>query len=371
MRHLTLWLGIFFITGTTLVGQVINTATIDTAGSIRVGAITIGGFLDTYYSYNFASIPDKNIPYLTSSARHNEMNINLGYIDLRYSSSRIKARLVAGYGTFNINNYAREPIPLKFLLETSIGIKPLKKYDGWIYAGIIGSPFTNESYLSKDHLMYTRSLAAENVPYYLTGVKVVLPISKKLTASLYGLNGWQNITENGDGKALATQLEYKPNDNLIMNWNIYIGDEKTDSNPDYRARYFTDLYFIYSKNKFDFTSSLYLGIQEKEDSLHRFSYPIWYSANFIARYTFNPTLSLSARVEYFRDANNVLINPSTTQKEFHVIGGGLCFNVSLWKNFMFRLESRNFYAFNRVYRDLKGNETNFNTQVTASFSAWF
>jgi hypothetical protein len=351
--------------------QVVNTAVIDTSASVRIGAISIGGYVDTYYTYNFSQIPDKNIPYLTASARHNEMNINLAFLDLRYSSSRIRARLVAGFGTFMMVNYVNEPVPLKFLLEASVGVKPFKNYDAWIYAGILGSPFTNESYLSKDHLMYTRSLAAENVPYYLTGFKVQLPIGKKLTLSLYGLNGWQNISENGDGKAAATQLEYNISSNLIFNWNTYIGDEKTDSTPNYRLRAFTDIFFIYSKKKFDLTSSAYIGVQMREDSLKNITSPIWYSGNVIARYQFNKTFSISGRVEYFRDAQNVLVRPTTTNKQFHVLGGGICLNFHLWENFMFRVEGRGFYGFNKIYRDMSGNEVNYNGQLTGSFSAWF
>lgn len=370
MKKLLVITFIFFIVKVSH-SQAVNTATIDTSASARIGGITIGGFVDAYYSYNFSQLPNKNIPYLTSSSRNNEMNINLAYFDLRYSSKRIRARLVAGYGTFMMVNYANEPIPLKFLLETSIGVKPFNKYDAWIYAGIIGSPFTNESYLSKDHLMYTRSLAAENTPYYLTGVKIQLPISKKLTFSLYGLNGWQNITENGNGKAVATQLEYRVSENVILNWNTYIGDEKTDSNPDYRTRAFTDIFLIYSKNKFDLTSSAYIGLQVREDSLQNNDYPFWYSVNLIARYKFSKSISLSGRIEYYRDSQNILVRPTTTSKDFHVLGGGLCFNIHLWDNFLFRVEGRGFYGFDKVYRNLNGDEVNYNGQITGSFSAWF
>lgn len=368
-KQLLLFFVLFFTN--LLLGQVTNTATIDTAGSVRIGNITVGGFIDTYYTYNFSNPNDKNIPYLSSAARHNEVNLNLAFLDLRYASKRIRCRFVAGYGTMMITNYANEPIPLKFLVETSIGVKPFKKYDMWIYGGILGSPFTNESFLSKDHLMYSRSLSAENVPYYLTGFKLVFPINDKLNFSLYGLNGWQNIDERNDGKAITTQLEYKPNDNLLFNWNVYIGDEKSDSFPELRTRYFSDIFMIYSKKNLDMTSSIYLGIQQKIDSLNNESFPIWYSANFIARYKFSKTLSLSGRVEYFRDQNNVLQTPATIGKDYHTLGTGLCFNVAIADNFLFRVEGRYFYGLEKIYFNRNGTETNHNGQVSASFAAWF
>jgi hypothetical protein len=109
----------------------------------------------------------------------------------------------------------------------------------------------------------------------------------------------------------------------------------------------------------------------REDSLKNITSPIWYSGNVIARYQFNKTFSISGRVEYFRDAQNVLVRPTTTNKQFHVLGGGICLNFHLWENFMFRVEGRGFYGFNKIYRDMSGNEVNYNGQLTGSFSAWF
>lgn len=351
--------------------QVVNTATMDTLSNIQVGNLSIGGFIDAYYSYNSSSPGSKNIDYLSSSSRHNEMNINLAYLDLRYCSPRLQTRLVAGYGTFMMINYQNEPEPLTFLLEASIGVKPFKKYNAWISAGVIGSPFTNESYASKDQLMYTRSLSSENTPYYLTGIKAQFPLSEKLTLCVYGINGWQNITEYNEGKAVATQLEYRPNKNLILNWNTYIGDEASDSTPDYRARMFSDVFLIYSKKKWDFTSSMYVGLQMKKDSLGSSSNPLWYSINAIGRYRFSPTFSLSGRLEYFSDQDNVLVQPQTQSKNFHVLGSGLCFNVHGWNRFLFRLEGRYFYGFERVFRNGNGTDVQHNAQITAGISAWF
>jgi len=351
--------------------QVANTATIDTLAGVNVGNISIGGVTDLYYSYNFSAPADKNIAYLTSSARHNEMNVNLTYLDLRYRSSRVQSRLVAGYGTFMMVNHAKEPVPLKFLLEASIGVKPLKNYGGWLTAGVIGSPFTNESYLSKDHLMYSRSLAAENVPYYLTGIKALLPLSEKATLSLYAINGWQNITEYNSGKAFAVQLEYRPNKSTLLNWNTYLGDEESDSTPDFRTRFFADFFLIHSSNKWDFTGSAYIGLQIKKDSTAQTSYPLWYNLNGIVRYNMTKVFSVSGRVEYFRDKNGVLVSTQTQSPDFHVLGSGLCLNFKGWDSFLFRLEARYFYGFQPVFRNASGNEVSHNAQITAGISAWF
>ncbi len=129
---------------------------------------------------------------------------------LKYSSSRIRARFVPGFSTYVNSNYASEKGTLKNIIEGSIGVKISKKKNIWIDAGIFGSPYTNESAISKDHLAYTRSMAAENVPYYLAGVKLGLPIAPKLNAYVYILNGWQRIEDPNNKMSVGTNSNTGP-----------------------------------------------------------------------------------------------------------------------------------------------------------------
>lgn len=352
--------------------QVINPGMLDTGFVIGKGRLKIGGLVDTYYAYNFSDPADKTIPYLTSSARHNEFNINLAYLDLQYTSARVRARLTTGFGTYNIINYASEPIPLKFLLEANVGVKPFKKYGMWIDFGVLGSPYTNESYVAKDHLMYTRSLSCENAPYYLTGFKFSFPLHKKWNAYLYLLNGWQEITENNSGKAIGTQLEFRPDKKNLVNWNTYIGDEQSDSFPDYRARFFTDMYWIYNPDgKFTITSCAYIGVQMMQDTLGIKSNALWYTANVQMRYRFFNWFSLSWRVEYFKDEKSIFERPVTGASHFDVLSGGLCFNFTVMNNFMFRLDGRGYYGFYDDFYNMNGVPVPYNFQLTANATAWF
>src|ERR1043165_9567813 len=78
--------------------QVINTATMDTTYYKRYGKLTIEGYIDSYYAYNFNKPQNKEQPGLYSMARHNEANINLAFVDLKYSSSRVRGRIAPGFG---------------------------------------------------------------------------------------------------------------------------------------------------------------------------------------------------------------------------------------------------------------------------------
>jgi hypothetical protein len=350
------FLGLFLGYGH-LTAQVTNTGLMDTTSGEKIGNLSIGAYIDAYFGYDFGRPEDGNIPYFVSMNRHNEATINLAFVDVRYQSERIRGRFVPGFGTFiNANNQA-EPGSLKNIVEGSVGFRPFAKKDIWIDFGVLGSPYTNESAVSRDHLMYTRSFAPEYVPYYLAGGKVTLPLSGKLTAYLYLLNGWQQIQDQNEGKSLGTQLEFRPNGKNLFNWNTYIGDEHSELNPDNRMRYFTDIYWIYNDGKkWSFTSSAYIGLQETVQNRPT-SDGIWWQGNFIARYTFTELLSVSGRVEYFWDPSRIQIVPVTPAEKFRTFSSGLTLNVSPATNLMFRFEGRYFLSQDAVFFDAQRNPT--------------
>lgn len=215
--------------------------------------------------------------------------------------------------------------------------------------------------------MYTRSFAPENVPYYLSGIKISVPIDPKWTTYLYLLNGWQVIQGNNKNKAIGTQVEFRPTSKMLFNWDTYVGNNKTSQNPDWGMRYFTDLYWIYKANeKFDATSCVYIGIQERAGATTL----NWWQANFIGRYHFTNELSLSGRIEYYRDGGIHQL-PITGLGVFNSYSTGLCLNYKANHNALFRLEGRHFFSGDRVYEDEKLNPIQSSTWLVTSLTAWF
>lgn len=348
--------------------QVMNTTTMDTVENTVIGNFGLGGYIDTYYGYNFNKPPDGKLPYFVSSANHNEVNINLAYIDLSYRSKSLRARFVPGFGTYINANYATEPGSLKNIVEGNVGVKLFEKKNIWLDAGVLGSPYTNESAISKDHLMYTRSLAPENVPYYLAGAKLTLPLNAKWTAYLYFLNGWQVIQDNNKQKSLGTQLEFRPSQKMLFNWNTYFGDERSVLHPDYRKRFFADVFWIFKPNsKFEATSCVYVGFQQRESAATK----NWWQVNFIGRYSFNKKLSLSGRLEHFHDAANIMQSTVTGFSGYKTYSAGLCMNVKVNSSALFRTEYRQFFSGDPIYQNEKLNPLKSSGWLIASLTAWF
>jgi hypothetical protein len=361
-----LFLLAFIVLTTNALAQIVNTATMDTSSLAFKGKVTVEGYIDAYYAYDFNNPAGKDQPYFVSMARDREMNINLAYVDLKYTSSRVRARFVPGFGTYVNSNYAKEKGTLRNIIEGSVGIKLSKTKGFWIDAGIFGSPYTNESAISKDHLTYTRSLAPEYVPYYLTGVKLTMPVTNKWNAYLYVLNGWQQIEDENNKLSLGTQLEYRPNDHLLFNWDTYIGDERSAGDTLTAPRYFTDLYFIYNKGRWSATSCFYVGVQRQSQNANA----TWWQGNFIARYNLTEKLSVTGRIERFSDPRSVQVVPITLVKGFAVNSSSLGLNYKVADNLLVRLEGRTFFSEKEMFIRNGAPVKNSNT-ITGNITIWF
>jgi hypothetical protein len=342
------FLVLFFRSEPTFAQGIQNSGMTDREDSTELGKVKIGGYIDTYYAYDFNQPKDGNRPYAVSSSRTQEININLAYLDIKYQTNHIRARLAPGFGTYVNANYAAETGTLKNMIEAYGGVKLSRKKDLWLDAGIMGSPFSNETAISKDHLMYSRSLSAEYVPYYLSGLRLTAPLSRRVTGYLYLVNGWQHIINPNQKLSIATQIEHKVSDKILLNWNMYFGNEKSSIDSNYGKRFFTDVYAIINPDgKLSLTSCVYYGLQQNTNAKQGSS---WFQGNIIARYTLHKKLSLSGRVEFFSDPHLVMLrNENPAQAALGLPNGstqlnsyGFCLNYKLSENALFRLEYRQY-----------------------------
>ena len=166
-------------------------AQIDTTGI----NFSISGYAEPYYAYDLNQPADGNRPgFVYAHNRHNEFNLNLGYLKGSYNAERVRANLALAAGTYMNANYAAETGVLKNVYEANAGLKISKKKNLWIDAGIFSSHIGFESAVSKDCWTLTRSMLADNSPYFESGAKLTYTSdnNKWLVSGLL-LNGWQRI----------------------------------------------------------------------------------------------------------------------------------------------------------------------------------
>ncbi|HRF17352.1 MAG TPA: outer membrane beta-barrel protein, partial [Chitinophagaceae bacterium] len=158
--------------------------------------LTLSGYAEAYYTYDFNKPADNNRPgFIYSHNRHNEFNLNLGFLRVNYTAERVRANIALAAGTYMNANYAAEPGVLKNVFEANASIKISKKKNLWIDAGIMPSHIGFESAVSKDCWNLTRSILADNTPYFEAGAKISYTTDDgKWFFSGMALNGWQRIT---------------------------------------------------------------------------------------------------------------------------------------------------------------------------------
>jgi murein tripeptide amidase MpaA len=135
--------------------------------------LTMSGYGELYYSYDFSNPQNhEKENFLYNHKRHNEVNVNLLYVKASYLENNYRANLGFMAGNYAQYNLATEPDWAQFIYEANIGWKVSKKQNIWLDAGIMPSHIGFESAVSADCWTLTRSLLAENSPYYESGIKL-------------------------------------------------------------------------------------------------------------------------------------------------------------------------------------------------------
>jgi hypothetical protein len=108
--------------------------------------LTVSGYIETYYVYDFANPSDHNRPgFVYSHNRHNEVNINLGFVKAAYATDQVRGNIALMTGTYANANLAAEPGVLRNIFEANAGVKLSKKKNLWVDAGIFASHIGFES----------------------------------------------------------------------------------------------------------------------------------------------------------------------------------------------------------------------------------
>ncbi len=333
--------------------------------------IKVSAYLETYYSYDFGNPDNHNRPgFAYSHSRHNEVNLNLGFIKLAYNNDVVRASLALMSGSYANANLASEQGVLKNIFEANAGVKIAQKKNLWVDAGIFTSHIGFESAIGKDCWNLTRSILADNSPYYESGGKISYTSdNEKWFISGLVLNGWQRIKRmNGNNMpSIGHQITYKSNSKFTFNSSSFIGNDKPDSVR--QIRYFHNFYSILQLHqKFGLTLGFDIGAEQKSKESSQYNF--WYSPVCIARYALNNKINVAARGEYYSDRNGVIIPiaiGSGTLNGFQTFGYSLNLDYNISKNLVWRIEGRAFHSKDKIFNFDK-TPTNQNYFITTSLA---
>lgn len=198
-------------------------------------------YLDAYYNYDFNRPIDNTHTISSSIGRDNEFTINMASIGIESYYKNAIGRLWLQYGQMGsivqdldgtvIHGKNTSLNNLKYIREAAAGYHFNKWYGVNAELGIFMSYIGLESYVLNENWCYQRSMVCDFTPFYFQGARIQAYPTKNFKTELWILNGWQTYNGWNSGLALGSSNYYRPNNNLQLVANFYLGGEDTRNNP--------------------------------------------------------------------------------------------------------------------------------------------
>jgi hypothetical protein len=311
--------------------------------------LELQGYVDVFYAYDFnqPTTPYRQ-DFFFHHNRHNEFNLNLGLIKMTVNQTKYRASFALQAGTYPNDNYASEPQTLKNVFEAYAGISLNKKNNLWIDVGIFPSHLGFESAISMDNWTLTRSLVAENSPYFLAGTFVNWTPSDLIEFGGGVFNGWQRITRvpGNSMPSFGSKLVISPGENYSINWRTFIGTDDPDSTR--RMMYFSNFYAqMQFVEQFGLIANLDLGFRQQSKGSS--DYNNWYGITLIARYDFAEKWGAALRGELFMDPEGEMVTIEDSPNGFRTSGISLNLDFTPIPQVACRIEGRWLHSPDQIY----------------------
>lgn len=333
--------------------------------------LTFGAYAEAYYSYDFNNLINNKKPsFIYSFNKNNDIAVNFASIKAAYITSRIRTNLALAAGTYMNTNYAAEPGILRNLYEGNAGIKLSSSNNLWFDVGVFSSHIGFESAVGKNNWTLTRSLVAENTPYFESGAKISYTSDNdKWFFSALILNGWQHIkfVEGNTLPAFGTQITYKPSPRITLNSSTFFGSDKPDNMR--QMRYFHNFYGIFELNDM-LSATIGFDIGAEQRTKGSSTMNTWFNPTFIFRFTPTVKTAVAMRTEFYNDRHGVIV-ASDTPNGFKIWGFSVNFDYNIINNLLWRIEARTLQSKDDIFITNNGSANNNNTFITTSLSMSF
>lgn len=299
---------------------------------------------DAYFSNDFTSNQHLKPSYNYNYKRNNELNFNFIYFKTTYVYKNRRANLAFHSGNYVQYNYSNEPVLLQFINEASVGIKVSKKHAIWLDAGIMPSHLGFESALNTDCQTLSRSVLAENSPYYETGLKLNYSHpSEKWFVNLLAINGWQRIASKTPSfsPSIGLQLNYTPTKKWLFNYSNFIG--KINDLTPYTRNYHNFYFQFKSTSKVNVTGGFDFGFDIRDNQTSN-----WKALVLIVQKEHSKRIKYAGRIEYVHDPFLTIIPFEGTQTARKIMVCSANFDYWILKQLVVRLEGKYVYSSSKI-----------------------
>jgi hypothetical protein len=310
-------------------------AAVNLAGLL--GPMTISGFVDAYYGYDYNHPIDGINPVTPFTSNTNAFALNNVELivdkapDATSAESRFGYHVAAGYGqaarAVNGSDIAGDES--QFYLKEAYGqyLAPLGK-GLTIQVGKFVTPAGAEVIESNANLNYSRSILFYNaIPYFHFGVNAKYAWNPKIAATFYLVNGWNNSAISHEsfggstGLTYGASVAYTPNAKWSATENYFAGPVADDFKCDFTEssncpvlsdwKQLSDTVISYTPNaKWSFTLNGDYGFGPHKwdctgstaQNCHTVGMQAtWWGVAGYAKYTIDPKSYFAVRYEYYND----------------------------------------------------------------------
>jgi hypothetical protein len=313
------------------------------AQEIPKGNWQISGYIETYYTYDFNQPEDHLRPdFLFNFKRHNEFSVNLAFVRAQYTDEKVRGNLALMAGNYAQYNLAGEPAWAQMVYEASVGVKIIDKL--WLDVGVMPSHIGFESAEGMETWHLSRSLLAENSPYFLTGGRLSYAWNEKFDITLWLTNGWQRVQriERNQSMGIGLGLNHRPIEGLEINYSNYFGNEYPQTL--YLPRFFNNFYTMYSFQDWGITVGADHGLEGTiHDDINQ-----WYAFTISLRRKIMERVHLAARADHYSDVKGVIL-----PRGMEVTGYSMNMDYQVSEKALARIEFRQFTSPEPIF-DLPG-----------------
>lgn len=277
------------------------------------GALTISGYIDTYYQYNLNKPESGTNQGRVFDLPHNSFSLGLVQTVFSYSINRLNVVADLTFGpNADLGNFGNVGTA-RLIKQAYIAYDFTDKLTFTV--GQFGTHIGYELIDAPLNFNYSLSYLFGNGPFYHTGAKLDYAISDKVGVMFGVVNGWDSQADFNDKKSVVAQFSLAPVEGFDVYVNWIGGDEyNTGSNFGTAKGSYASLFDL--TTSFQLTPSFLVGVNAAHgtftagDVVPETSNPwsedaSWAGAALYMNYAFNEMAGIGVRAERFSDPSGV------------------------------------------------------------------
>ena len=311
--------------------------------------VTLSGYAEAYYLYNFTEPTDGYNAYRYYDTQHNHFALNNVVLDTAWSVGRVSGHVALQFGS--ITEYGipfprsiDEDLLWRLLQEVTFKWSPrvVPDHDLEFEAGLFVAPFTIEEMAINQNWNWSVSNLFYAAPLQIMGARVGYALTPELTLRAGVFGGWEQVVRaESSSKSGLVQLEYDGGDRGYVTLNYMFGNDRPTGDPaGPYLRHTVDLYGEYQVTpRFALRANFFGGLQPNRDT----DMTAWAGLALYARVQPLDWLYIATRLEalgefYPSDTESIFFGDSPEAN--NIASGTLTFDFRPHRNISLRVEYR-------------------------------